>query len=500
MPSVPQGGMPLGTMLGVVISLLVAVVLGSLTTLQLRREEGDERAAREALLAESLAPVAQELEQANDIDHVQSIVRSVRRAELVHGRADVNLTLVDSGGKLVGGTSAGAGGAQPPHALEASMTLHLKALGGETGILKAWQDPAAFMAEMNAMRRSAWLDIFVTALVVILVVQIAIYLLVTRPLKRLVLNIEKLEQGYVPRFNLASVARELRWLEWRFARMTLSLTNGARLLVGAHRRALEVALSRPKALVDPRDLDPLATRGNGGSAGREMVQRYFLDRCARLEVLGARDSEAAEIARQVWEQDAPEAERLGEVELRARLENAALMVLDQGAFRRVSEQLEALVADRAQWCADTADAIRSALAADGVGLVDLQRRTKHVAGVWRKMQEKDLDLHEVHDIFAFRIIVADRDDCYLALNTVHRLFEPEPFRFKDYIADPKVNGYRSLHTSVRDRSGMVFEIQIRDVVMHREAVGGDAAHWRYHAHLSARKAPRRKRRQRLFGR
>lgn len=88
------------------------------------------------------------------------------------------------------------------------------------------------------------------------------------------------------------------------------------------------------------------------------------------------------------------------------------------------------------------------------------------------------------DFLAFRIIVADQDDCYLALNTVHRLFEPEPFRFKDYITAPKANGYRSLHTSVRDRDGLVFEVQIRSVEMHRTAEAGEAAHWRYHAERS----------------
>jgi (p)ppGpp synthase/HD superfamily hydrolase len=97
------------------------------------------------------------------------------------------------------------------------------------------------------------------------------------------------------------------------------------------------------------------------------------------------------------------------------------------------------------------------------------------------MQQKHLGLNEVQDIFAFRLIVADQDDCYLALHAVHRLFEPEPFRFKDYIAAPKANGYRSLHTSVCDRNGLVFEIQIRSVDMHREAEDGEAAHWRYHA-------------------
>jgi GTP pyrophosphokinase len=195
----------------------------------------------------------------------------------------------------------------------------------------------------------------------------------------------------------------------------------------------------------------------------------------------AGDPAALEAAHQAWEGDAVEAERLGEVDLRARLENAALTILDPDTFERIGHDLAELVASRAGWLEATADAITAALAADGVDVVAIQHRAKHTAGVWRKMQEKRLNLDEVHDILAFRIIVAGHDDCYLALNTIHRLFEPEPFRFKDYIAEPKTNGYRSLHTSISDRDGLVFEVQIRTAEMHRAAENGDSAHWRYHA-------------------
>jgi (p)ppGpp synthase/HD superfamily hydrolase len=102
------------------------------------------------------------------------------------------------------------------------------------------------------------------------------------------------------------------------------------------------------------------------------------------------------------------------------------------------------------------------------------------------MQEKNLRFEEVQDLLAFRIVVPTLDGCYLALNTIHRLFEPEPFRFKDYIAKPKANGYQSLHTSVRDQRGFVFEVQIRTVDMHHVAEEGLAAHWRYRANKSIR--------------
>jgi len=216
------------------------------------------------------------------------------------------------------------------------------------------------------------------------------------------------------------------------------------------------------------------------------LRRYLRSRCALLEESQPGDLHAREIALHAWERDAVEAEKFGEMDLRARVENAALAVLDPNAFSRVNGELNRLIDSHALWCATIEGTIKSALAADGVSPVAIQRRTKHAAGVWRKMQEKNLRLEEVHDLFAFRIVVPNQDNCYLALDTVHRLFEPEPFRFKDYIAEPKANGYQSLHTSVRDRDGFVFEVQIRTVEMHRAAEEGIAAHWRYRASKSIR--------------
>jgi hypothetical protein len=313
-------------------------------------------------------------------------------------------------------------------------------------------------------------------------------------------TIERFEQGYVSGSGQGGgIARELRWLWWRFHRLSISLTNGARLLVGAHRRAMEISATRAKHDIDHRLLDPLDLRGGQPSPGCDIIRRYLSDRCAILEGLASGDPAAQEIARQAWLDDTVEAEKLGDVSLRARLEDAALKILAPKVFAQISQDLASLVTGREKWCTRIADAIASALAADGVAPISIQRRIKNPAGVWRKMCEKNLALEDVHDIFAFRIIVAEHDDCYLALNTVHRLFEPEPFRFKDYIAQPKKNGYKSLHTSVRDASGLVFEIQIRSIAMHRAAENGDAAHWRYLAGRSFRESPSNLRERWLVG-
>lgn len=486
----PQRGLPLGAVLGVTISLLVALLLGGMTTLQLHREEHREIAARQGLLAESLAPLSSEMEGAADIGEIERLLSSCRRAEAARGRRDYNVMLRDGDGRVVASAIEGDGTSPAPDSIQAKVSVRSPLLASGHGTLTAWQNDSGLAAEMESRRHAARIDIAAAVLAVILVVQLTIFLLVTRPMNRLLANIDKVEQGYPARLRQGDIARELRWLEWRFHRMSASLTNSARLLVAAHRRAMEAAKSRRRSDIDPRLLDPLDLGRNGRPAGHDIMRRYLRDRCALLEGRRRDESAAWEIARQVWERDAVEAERFGEMDLRARLENTALTVLDPEAIERVSRELDALIEDRDEWCTATAEAIEAGLAADRVPLVGIQRRTKHAAGVWRKMQEKGLALEEVHDLLAFRIVVPSQDDCYLALDTVHRLFEPEPFRFKDYIVAPKANGYQSLHTSVRDRDGFVFEVQIRTVDMHRAAENGDAAHWRYRAGKSARLSPR----------
>jgi (p)ppGpp synthase/HD superfamily hydrolase len=143
--------------------------------------------------------------------------------------------------------------------------------------------------------------------------------------------------------------------------------------------------------------------------------------------------------------------------------------------------VESLRRSRRAWVVDVARRLTQALEADGVRHEIIEHRVKHVAGAWKKMQDHQIELDQVNDLFAFRIVVIDEEACYLALAAIHRAFEPNPLRFKDYIAEPKANGYQSLHTSLRDAEGRLFEVQIRSVAMHREAEDGQAAHWQYRA-------------------
>jgi hypothetical protein len=500
-PPSPRG-IPLGTILGLTASFLVLVVLSGLTALQIRRDESRERIDREALLAESLAPITAEIEAASSHREIERTLSSARRAEAARGRTDFNLVLRDGRNKIVAAGVSGTGDTDPTRdSLQARESITSPLIATGRGTLEVWQDASDFKTEMASRRRSAWFDIGAAILAIIIAVQITIHLLLTRPLRQLMTRIERFEQGYLSGSSHGgSIARELRWLSWRFYRLSISLTNGARLLVAAHRRAMEISAAGPKHDFDQHLLDPLELEGGEHSPGGDIMRRYLSDRCATLEELASGDPAAHDIAREVWLNDTVEAEKLGDMLLRARLEDAALKVLDPEVFEHIRHDLTSLVTGREAWCTKIADTMASALVADGITPMSIQRRVKNPAGVWRKMCEKNLALEDVHDIFAFRVIVADDDQCYLALNTVHRLFEPEPFRFKDYIATPKTNGYRSLHTSVRDGSGLVFEVQIRSSAMHHAAENGDAAHWRYHSGHNLRAMPPNRRLTSFFKR
>lgn len=477
----PSFGLPLGPVLGLTISLLVALLLGGLTAVQLHRDEQRERRSREDLLSESLAPLVQQIEGADTLGDIAQLLSSSRLAELSLGRRDFNVVLRGADRRVLASSTPTVNPSPPEEALQASVIVHPRAVTSGTASLVVWQDGSELAAEMAFRRREALFDIGVTVAAVILVVQLTIFLLVSRPLRRLLTAIDKFEQGYPAGFEGGFFARELSWLEWRLQRMSVGLTQSARLLVAAHRRAMEASKGRRDDELDPLRFDPLTTDHADPASESEIMRRYLGDRCAMLEDRTVGGPALMDVAVEVWQRDAPEAERLGESDLRARLENAALAILDPDAFERVRLDLETVVASRSTWCEETTKTIASALADENIPHVKIQHRAKHVAGIWRKMQEKHLSIEEVHDLLAFRIIVPEADHCYLALEIVHRLFDPEPFRFKDYIAKPKANGYQSLHTSVRHHDEQVFEIQIRSVDMHRAAESGQAAHWRYRA-------------------
>jgi RelA/SpoT family (p)ppGpp synthetase len=184
------------------------------------------------------------------------------------------------------------------------------------------------------------------------------------------------------------------------------------------------------------------------------------------------------VARETMEIYAPIANRLGLNTLFHELQELAFSHLYPLRYRVLSKATKAARGNRREVVGKTEVAIKAKLAEAGIAATVFGRE-KHLYSIYRKMIEKHLSFSEVHDIYGFRVIVKDVPTCYLALGTLHGLYKPVPGKFKDYIAIPKGNGYRSLHTALIGPYGVPVEAQIRTEQMHRLAEAGVASHWMY---------------------
>ncbi len=175
---------------------------------------------------------------------------------------------------------------------------------------------------------------------------------------------------------------------------------------------------------------------------------------------------------------APLANRLGIWQLKWELEDLAFRELETDTYVRIARQLDDSRGGRERYVQQALLELRHALADNDID-ADVAGRSKHIYSIWRKMQKKDVPIGELHDLRALRVQVDDVASCYAALGIVHALWVPIPSEFDDYIARPKRNDYRSLHTAVVGPGGKTLEVQIRTREMHAQAELGVAAHWRY---------------------
>ncbi|MGH8183329.1 MAG: HD domain-containing protein, partial [Rhodanobacteraceae bacterium] len=190
------------------------------------------------------------------------------------------------------------------------------------------------------------------------------------------------------------------------------------------------------------------------------------------------EAERRELARLTRDIHAPLANRLGIGQWKWELEDLAFRYLQPEVYRRIAQLLDERRADREAWIARSVASVREALAAQGIA-ADVNGRAKHIYSIWRKMQRKRVGFGELYDIRALRVLTGSVADCYAVLGAVHGLWPFIPQEFDDYIARPKGNDYRSLHTAVIGPGGKTLEVQIRTEEMHRGAELGVAAHWRY---------------------
>ncbi|GBD18205.1 GTP pyrophosphokinase [bacterium HR27] len=181
------------------------------------------------------------------------------------------------------------------------------------------------------------------------------------------------------------------------------------------------------------------------------------------------------IARETMEIYAPLANRLGIGHLKAELEDLAFKYLEPQTYEAIAKALESRGHDRERYLQQVIEQVKHALAEAGIRAV-VTGREKHIASIARKMRQKQRSFDEIYDVLGIRVIVDEQRDCYAALGVIHGMWHPIPGEFDDYIATPKENLYRSLHTAVIGPGGIPLEVQIRTHEMHREAEYGIAAH------------------------
>jgi guanosine-3',5'-bis(diphosphate) 3'-pyrophosphohydrolase len=184
------------------------------------------------------------------------------------------------------------------------------------------------------------------------------------------------------------------------------------------------------------------------------------------------------IAQETLDIYAPIANRLGMSSIKLELEDLCLRFLHPDVYYKLAELVSKSKQDREKHIEDIVELITEKLDEYDVR-AQILGRAKHFYSIYKKMERRQLDYSELHDVIAFRIVVDNITECYKALGVIHAAFKPVPGRFKDYIAMPKANNYQSLHTTVIGPTGERTEIQIRTHEMHLVAEKGIAAHWKY---------------------
>ncbi|MBT3619029.1 MAG: RelA/SpoT family protein [Porticoccaceae bacterium] len=203
------------------------------------------------------------------------------------------------------------------------------------------------------------------------------------------------------------------------------------------------------------------------------------DRLHNMRTLGVLSPEKRRrIARETIDIYAPIAQRLGINDIRLEFEDLGFAAMYPLRHRRLREALKASRKNRKEVVTEIQQAIEMRLERESVH-VEVKGREKHLWSIYLKMREKKKSFRDIMDVFAFRLVVDNVDDCYRALGIVHNIYKPVPGEFKDYIAIPKTNGYQSLHTLLVGMHGVIIEVQIRTREMDAMANFGIAAHWEY---------------------
>jgi GTP pyrophosphokinase len=211
----------------------------------------------------------------------------------------------------------------------------------------------------------------------------------------------------------------------------------------------------------------------------DVVLIKLADRLHNMRTLSALAADKQRrIARETMDIFALLANRLGIWQLKWELEDLSFRYLEPIAYKQIAALLAEKRIDREEYIEGVRQHLALELARAGVE-ADVTGRAKHIYGIWRKMRRKDKDFGQITDVRGVRVLARTLRDCYAALGVVHGLWQYIPGEFDDYIATPKENNYRSIHTAVVGPDGKIIEVQIRTHDMHRQSELGVAAHWRY---------------------
>ncbi|MCL2081703.1 MAG: bifunctional (p)ppGpp synthetase/guanosine-3',5'-bis(diphosphate) 3'-pyrophosphohydrolase [Oscillospiraceae bacterium] len=210
-----------------------------------------------------------------------------------------------------------------------------------------------------------------------------------------------------------------------------------------------------------------------------VIMIKIADRLHNMRTLGYHtEAKRREKSLETMQIYAPLAHRLGMQTIKCELEDLSLKNLDPIAYKEITQALS----DQESWRSDFLGKIKETIA-EHLSAVEIEAkiegRTKHIYSIYNKMYSQKKTWFDIHDLYAVRVIVESKAECYNALGIIHEIFNPMPGKFKDYISTPKPNMYESIHTIVVSRKGQPFEVQIRTWEMHKRAEYGIAAHWQY---------------------
>ena len=182
---------------------------------------------------------------------------------------------------------------------------------------------------------------------------------------------------------------------------------------------------------------------------------------------------------------APLASRLGIGLLKWELEDLAFRLLKPDVYKKTAKLLSERRVDRENYVSNLLMTLTDLVEKTRIGTYEIMGRPKHIYSIHRKMQRKNINFEELYDVIAVRVLCKTTEDCYTVLSSVHDRWMQIPKEFDDYIAHPKENGYRSIHTAVKGPEDRNVEVQIRTFQMHEASELGFAAHWRYKENSTA---------------